>query len=259
MAQNSQTVVRLSTQPKKWVYTINTKYYKPIETRILSFHNDKWSPYVYKWNAESSEAYLHPQGHSVPLDAIDRHERTIQFNYQIPGRPQCSECHGGYNELNDTNPLGPSYLQTNIEVKANGKNINQMAYWLKNGLLATDAKMDIVTLSREREYLHINCGHCHNQYGTANSSRLYLDKEVTGFFHLGFCKPSVAAGKGTLGLKYDIEPGVPEKSILIQRLKSTQASIKMPEIGRSLVDEHGVAMLENWIRQSTYSNNDCQK
>ena len=38
-----------------------------------------------------------------------------------------------------------------------------------------------------------------------------------------------------------------EESILIFRMDSTEAAIKMPELSRSLVHEEGVALVSDWI------------
>ena len=47
-----------------------------------------------------------------------------------------------------------------------------------------------------RAYLDVNCGHCHNPKGPANTSALDLTIFAAGDRHLGMCKPPVAAGRG---------------------------------------------------------------
>ena len=56
-------------------------------------------------------------------------------------------------------------------------------------------------------------------------------------------KPPVAAGRGSGGLAYDIVPGKPDKSILVFRTASTDAGIMMPELGKRLVHEEGLALV----------------
>ena len=58
----------------------------------------------------------------------------------------------------------------------------------------------------------------------------------------------MAAGRGSGGYDFVIEPGHPERSILIHRMKSTDAGVAMPELGRSTVHDEGVALLEVWIK-----------
>jgi len=63
----------------------------------------------------------------------------------------------------------------------------------------------------------------------------------------GVCKPPVAAGAGSGGRQYNIVPGQPDESILVYRLESTEPDVRMPELGRSLVHEQGVALIRDWI------------
>jgi len=62
-------------------------------------------------------------------------------------------------------------------------------------------------------------------------------------------KRPVAAGRGSGGYTYDIDPGKATSSILIFRMKSQDPGIMMPELGRSLVHSEAVTMLEAWIDQ----------
>ena len=62
-------------------------------------------------------------------------------------------------------------------------------------------------------------------------------------------KASVAAGIGTGGHEYNIVPGHPEKSIMAYRMAATEPASMMPELGRRLVHEEGVALIEEWIRE----------
>ncbi len=47
--------------------------------------------------------------------------------------------------------------------------------------------------------------------------------------------------------EFDIVPGLPEQSILIYRLESTAPKAMMPQIGRAVVHEEGVALIREWI------------
>jgi hypothetical protein len=63
----------------------------------------------------------------------------------------------------------------------------------------------------------------------------------------GIFKPPVAAGKGSGDLEYSIVPGHPENSILLYRMMSNDPGIMMPEVGRSVVHEEGVALISEYI------------
>jgi len=44
-----------------------------------------------------------------------------------------------------------------------------------------------------------------------------------------------------------VEPGQPDQSILVFRMASDEAGIAMPELGRSVIDEDGLALVREWI------------
>ncbi|MGQ0531305.1 MAG: hypothetical protein ACT4OF_01265 [Caulobacteraceae bacterium] len=93
----------------------------------------------------------------------------------------------------------------------------------------------------------MNCAHCHNPQGPAHTSGLDLRWSQTDPAQWGVLKRPVAAGRGSVGFAFDIEPGHPERSILLYRMRSTDPSVMMPELGRQLVDERAAALIEQWI------------
>ena len=40
---------------------------------------------------------------------------------------------------------------------------------------------------------------------------------------------------------------MPDASILVYRIESIEPDVKMPELGRNLVDAEGVALIREWI------------
>lgn len=100
---------------------------------------------------------------------------------------------------------------------------------------------------RARQYLKVNCGHCHAANGSASNSGLFLDGSANGAAALGIGKRPVAAGRASGDLDFIIAPGQPDQSILIKRMESTDPGIAMPELGRSTVHTEGVELLREWI------------
>ena len=100
---------------------------------------------------------------------------------------------------------------------------------------------------RTRSYLDINCGHCHNPTGPADTSGMFLTRTTKDPLRLGVCKAPVAAGQGTGGRPVGITPGMASESILLYRINSLDLGAMMPELGRSLVHIEGVALVEQWI------------
>jgi hypothetical protein len=60
-------------------------------------------------------------------------------------------------------------------------------------------------------------------------------------------KRPVAAGRASAGFDFSIEPGHPERSILLHRMESTDPGVMMPELGRQLADARALALMRDWI------------
>ena len=101
--------------------------------------------------------------------------------------------------------------------------------------------------TRAKAYLDSNCRHCHSPYGKANYSGLFLNSEAKLATSLGLCKPPVAAGRGAGFSTFDIVPGEPDQSIIVERTDSDKSAIRMPEVGRNLIHKEGVELLREWI------------
>ena len=109
--------------------------------------------------------------------------------------------------------------------------------------------MDAETLNTAtRDYLDINCAHCHNPAGLNGiSSQLFLNWDNEDPFHLGVCKKPGSAGKGGEGRDFDIVPGDAEASILVYRTETDEVGAQMPLIGRSLTHGAGIELMRAWI------------
>jgi uncharacterized repeat protein (TIGR03806 family) len=131
-----------------------------------------------------------------------------------------------------------------LEGKANVKKKTGVAF--PQNAIWTDetAPLD----SRARAYLDINCSHCHNPNGAADTSGLDLEPGAAGPA-MGRCKLPIAVGGGSGGRPFDIVPGAPEQSITIFRMETTDPGAMMPELGRSVAHEEGVALIAKWIEK----------
>lgn len=208
-----------------------------LETRVLLKRASGWVALPYVW--EGDEAVLRRGGKRMEVQAAGR---TI--SYAVPNQNQCKECHQSASAIE---PIGP---------KARNLGAAQLGGLVKAGLLDRapagyalprwdDQKAPVV--DRARAYLDVNCGHCHSRQGIANNSGLYLTWEESDPVARGIGKRPVAAGRGSGGLEVAIEPGAPGKSILLFRMRSTEPGVAMPELGRSVVHEEGVALVRDYI------------
>ena len=189
--------------------------------------------------------WVHPSGTRYTID------------YVIPNTNQCKGCH---DRSKIVTPIGPKARNLNKDFNYPEGRFNQLAYWTKIGYLKGAPPPDRApklavwddpssgTLdARARAYLEINCAHCHNPRGPANTTGLYLLAAQTDPMRLGLCKVPVSAGQGSGDLLFDVVQGKPEESILVHRMESTTPKIMMPELGRTMVHQEGVALIREWI------------
>lgn len=227
-----------------------------IETRVLVRRADGWIALPYVWNDAQTEAKLKRTGQAIPLTLV-RAGREDRFVYQVPNVNQCVGCHGTDHATKKLHPIGPKARHLNRVVTIGGETRNQLDRLALVGYLkglpverprAADWRDETASLDdRARAWLDINCGHCHSATGPADTSGLYLTASTPVGAALGLCKPPIAAGQGTGGFNVDILPGDPDRSIMVFRTGSTDPGAMMPELGRSLAHEEGLALLRRWI------------
>ena len=227
-----------------------------VETRLLVNRQSGWVALPYVWNNEQTEATLEAIGDIKSLELVNGPERR-SFPYIVPDQNQCAGCHGTSTASKSVNPIGPKVA--NLNRNGYDGNQNQLDAWQADGWLeinsnSVPAMKDWQDTSntledRARSYLDINCGHCHSEKGPADTSGLYLDIATKHRMRLGECKLPIAAGQGTGGNKFSIVPGKPEESILVYRMTSIDPGAMMPELGRSLVHDEGVALIAGWISE----------
>ncbi|ADR22730.1 hypothetical protein MATR_34240 [Marivirga tractuosa] len=229
-----------------------------LETRLLIHEEEGWKALPYVWNDEQTEAFLEVAGATKSVSWRDTDGNVQKINYSIPNMNQCRSCH-----LKDGKimPIGPSARQLNgdFDYADNGE-MNQLKYWQAHGLLSNLPTENLPNLvnyendseplaDRARAYLEINCGHCHRPEGPAKNSALNLMASVDNPAAWGVGKTPIAAGKGSGGLKYDIVKGNADESILAYRMESTDPGIMMPELGRKMVHQEGLALVKQWINE----------
>ena len=57
----------------------------------------------------------------------------------------------------------------------------------------------------------------------------------------------VAAGRGSGGRSFSIVPGQPDASILLHRMQSSEPGVMMPQFGRTVAHDEGVALVRAYI------------
>ena len=228
-----------------------------LETRLLIRREAGWIALPYVWNAEQTEARLSPIGADIPVQFTDEAGETVSLDWAVPNRNQCQACHDRAGAIT---PIGPSARNLNRAFPYAEGAENQLTRWSARDLLSgapaateaprvprsydsSDGRLD----ARARAYLDVNCAHCHNPEGPAHTSGLDLSWSQREPIRWGVFKRPVAAGRGSAGFEFSIEPGHPERSILLHRMEATDPGVMMPETGRQLVDERAIALMRDWI------------
>lgn len=250
-----------------------------LETRLLIRRSEGWIALPYVWNEAQTEARLSPIGADIPVSFTGEYGAAVAFDWAVPNRNQCKGCHDSAGELV---PIGPSARNLNrltpddpfapreSDIDAHVYPINQIYNWTLLGLLSGGPELpssierarptepyvpsaynseDGTLEQRARAYLDVNCAHCHNPEGPAHTSGLDLRWSQHEPVQWGVLKRPVAAGRGSAGYDFAIEPGHPERSILLYRMESTDPGVMMPELGRQRIDARGVALIREWIAE----------
>jgi len=252
-----------ASRPDEWEFPPGTKLWKefshgtPVETRLVERLADgTWRFAAYVWNQEGTEATLAPaQGiAALPVKGAPR-ER-----YTIPGEADCRACHEGAAvpvlgvsalQLSpDRDPLAPhAEAAGNVDLRgliARG--------WLRNlpdEVAAKPPRISAQTPAARAAlgYLHGNCGHCHNDNGApppvdlvlAHSARAGAEKVTRSL--MGARSRYRMAGAHAV-----IEPGRPEESVLVARMRSRNPQSQMPPLGTQVADQEALELIERWIR-----------
>ena len=223
-----------------------------IETRLLVKQPSGWEALPYVWKGD--DAYLKITGDLIELPV---NTAKASIPYLVPSKNQCASCHVTDHTEGSLLPIGLKARHLNHSKTPNGQ--NQLAVLSKTNRLTgfsapedSPANADFTNpqeplAKRARAYLDINCSHCHNAKGPADTSALLLEYENIEPRSYGVCKPPIASGRGSGGLLYSIVPGSADLSIMSFRLGSRDPAEMMPELGRTLVHQEGLALIDEWI------------
>jgi putative heme-binding domain-containing protein len=249
-----------------------------VETQVLHFDGRDWRGYTYEWNDEQTDALLvEGEGKTRALRVADptAPEGYKQQAWRFPSRMECLRCH---NPWSDTT-LAFNVAQLNHRRSFGDVLDNQIRTFRHIGLIDDgdappapnaakraaasaaglppkppdqlprfadpyDSRADLT--ERARTYLHVNCGHCHRN-GGGGSAYVHLLHELplTETRILG-TRPS----QGTFGI-HDakiVAPGDPYGSVLYFRMAKLGPG-HMPYIGSSVIDQRGLDLIHDWIRQ----------
>lgn len=260
--------------PDAWNFPAGTKFWKEfsfggrrIETRYMERQPDgSWLYATYAWNADETEAELAPD--KGKPGACELGEGRW---HSLPSIHDCKACHQGQ----PTEVLGFSALQLSPDrdpnavhaepVPAPGVDLNylvrkKLLKRLPRALLETPPRIAAATPTERAAlgYLHGNCGHCHNDDGSLQNLEFALRHRL-GAAPLAPERAIATAVERRIkarasGQSQDailrIEPGHPERSVVLQRMNSRYAALQMPPLGTVILDDEAIALVSRWITES---------
>jgi uncharacterized repeat protein (TIGR03806 family) len=225
-----------------------------VETRLIYNTGNGWAFAEYVWNDEQTEAYLDMDGSYTPISWVDENSIQHDIQYRIPSEVECLVCHKK-NSLPIPIGVKPQNLNEDLEY-ADGTS-NQLAKWASMGYLQSGYPADINTVVkwddpsqditlRVRSYIDINCAHCHAEGSHCDYRPMrFAFSETSDPVNLGVCVPPDEVIQPEL--THIVASGTPNRSVLYYRLNATAENERMPLLGRTIVHEEAVALIQEWI------------
>jgi uncharacterized repeat protein (TIGR03806 family) len=217
-----------------------------LETRVLVVGTDTTYGLTYRWNAAGTDADLVPEGSDEPiLDETSGQTRT----WHVPSFGQCWSCHRAENRV-----LGVTARQlVNVEdLAARGVlDPSAIATWPERLAKPSDTAASIE--ARATAYLAANCSGCHHDGASflgggdtwnASPGVPLAERGLVGMPHHNY----PMAKKLGLPNAPLVAAGDPAGSLLLARLKTTDPDLRMPPLGRNIVDPEGALVVEQWIQ-----------
>jgi len=249
-----------TTDMDHWIFPVGTKLWKEfslggvrLETRLVERYglgpDDYWMG-AFVWNAEQTDAVLAPDGQ----------DDIAGTAHDAPSQEKCGACHRG----DVGRVLGLSALQLSRVPDATkvGPTLADLA---ARDLLTSPPPAtapapaygipgDPVTVAA-LGYLHANCGHCHNENGTAWPDTQMVLRSVTtdqdvasdGVYRSIVGRKVQYWRGGPSAIMDRVSPGVPAASAIVARMMTRGSEDAMPPIATEEVDAVGLAAVSAWI------------
>jgi len=232
----------------------NTK--RIIETRLMIKKQDDWIFADYIWDDNQTEATYSLEGGNTPVEWM-QNGTVKNTNYRIPTENECFICHKNGTQ---STPIGVKPQNLNKDYSYSDGTKNQLQKLIDFGYLDSNIPSDMESVVdwkdtsqpidlRMRSYLDINCAHCHSDLKHCDYRPMrFAFNETADNTNIGVC---VEPEDAIPGLTNIIEPGNKNRSVLYYRFSSTEEDVRMPLLGRTIIHEEAVVMVEEWINSIT--------
>jgi mono/diheme cytochrome c family protein len=261
-----------ATDVTRWEFPVGTRFWKEfsfngrkVETRLLwRATADRWVFASYAWNDEQTDAVLAPEtgipgaAEIAPFDVAQGKPGKL---HTIPAVTDCRSCHDsarteilGFDVLNlsdDRDPNAP-HAETLAPEMITLRTLTEenLIYPTRPELIATPPRIAGSPQTRAAlGYLSTNCGSCHNRESSIASLGLLLKHTdqaalATTVNQRGHWIVPEAQEESRL-----VNPGHPESSAIVRRVKSRRPSSQMPPLGTVIVDREAVDLLSRWVEE----------
>ncbi len=225
-----------------------------LETRVLVMQAGGAYGVTYRWNEAQTTATRVDDAaiEDITIAAAGGGTRTLRWQYPSPG--DCMQCHTS----TSGRVLGVNARQLHGSYAYAAGSDNQLRTLNFIGLFTSslsDADITGITRlyaaqdsaasieQRARSYLDVNCGYCHRPGGAPShfDARYHIPLGSQGIINGAVYNSLDTADAGV------VVPGDLHRSILYRRVDTIDPAIRMPGIGRTVLDEEGRALLAAWI------------
>ncbi len=236
----------------------NPAVMKRLETRVMvcTTNGGKYG-LTYKWNAAGTDAVLLTDGAEEEFEVTAQDGGTSTRTWSYPSRADCMQCHT--EATGQALGLRTHQINRMVPNLTDGQPVNQLSLFSSNGLFSPSISqsrvsgflqsrpLDDVTAPvehRVRSYLDSNCSQCHQP----GSSVPHFDARL----HVPLRAQNLVNGiiEGQFNLGPDgryLKPGDPALSAIHVRAASAVPGVAMPPLGKHVVDQQAVNLLQSYI------------
>ncbi|HEY4414892.1 MAG TPA: chitobiase/beta-hexosaminidase C-terminal domain-containing protein [Verrucomicrobiae bacterium] len=236
--------------------TTNPNIRHRLETRLLVRDaNGAVYGVTYKWRADNSDADLLAGSLSENITITNATGTSTQTWY-YPSPADCLTCHTPVNHY--VLGVNSRQLNGNLTYPATGATDNQLRTLNRLGLfnpafdeasigslekLSALTNVNVALEERARSYLDVNCAVCHLPGGTGITFDARYDTPLAS--------QNLTNYPAAVSLGYDhaqiIAPKDIWRSMIWQRMNTTNNIYKMPNLARNLIDTNAVQVMADWI------------
>lgn len=242
----------------EWQFPVGTKLWKefdfggPVETRFMERTPAGWRFATYRWDGNA--AVLAPsRGTTATAEVAEG------VHHRLPGESDCRVCH----ENSRSPVLGFSALQLSPDRDENAAHRELPSAdaidlrgliadgWLRGfrGPAAPRIPARTPTERAALGYLHANCGTCHRGESALASLGMVLASSARPTDPRAAIATTVDQPSRLSPDRMRIASGAPERSVVVERMRSRVDAMQMPPLGTQIVDEEGSRLVAAWINE----------